>query len=662
MLMSVWTADWEDAASTAGDLIPSRPRPLEILLLSAWCGLVSGLLEVGITVLRKQTFDINHLYWMSRHFVWLVPLTDLAIFALAGVPLSLLAWRGGRRGRWLAPRLLCTLTLLPPIWAASSRIFGPAGVLLALGAAWQLVPALERHAAGFRRLVRLGAPVAVAVLAVLAASPWVTDQIKERSEAARPLPPPGSANVLLLVLDTVAADHLGLYGYDRPTSPTIDELAARGIRFDRAQATSSWTLPSHASMFTGGWPHEISAGWITPLDGARPTLAEFLGSRGYATAGFTANYWYCAADSGLGRGFTVYRDYIFPQLTALRPAVLVHRPVNGLQSIGQFLGNRLGFDPLEPVVQQLGWLFHSGRKGAGTVNREFLDWLSRRRQPERPFFAFLNYFDAHHPYELPETGIHRFTVRTDDDREFDPGEGALQAFHRDESQSQIVRDRDTYDDCIAELDEELGRLIDQLQRRGILDRTWVIVVADHGESFGEHAGVFHHGTSLYQTELHVPLVIVPPAAGRPPSRVVTEPVSLRDLAATIVDGLGLRADSPFAGESLLARAANGPARPSPADPEAGDRALAEVVPLDGLNPDPAQLLELRWPMAALTDGDWKYIRREGEVREELFHSARDPREQHDLSGDPAMRPTLERMRRALDGLTAGPLTQHRFNP
>ena len=95
----------------------------------------------------------------------------------------------------------------------------------------------------------------------------------------RPLPSPGSPNVLLIVLDTVAADHLSLYGYERPTSPTMVELAERGIRFDRVQATSSWTLPSHASMFTGRWPHELSAGWLTPLDRTYPTLAEFLGSR-----------------------------------------------------------------------------------------------------------------------------------------------------------------------------------------------------------------------------------------------------------------------------------------------------------------------------------------------------------------------------------------------
>ena len=134
---------------------------------------------------------------------------------------------------------------------------------------------------------------------ILAATPWGGDRINAWRQGARPLPAPGSPNLLLVVLDTDAADHLSLYGYGRPTSPTMVELAGRGIRFDRAQATSSWTLPSHASMFTGRWPHELSAGWLTPLDSTYPTLAEFLSSRGYATAGFVANYWYCASASGL---------------------------------------------------------------------------------------------------------------------------------------------------------------------------------------------------------------------------------------------------------------------------------------------------------------------------------------------------------------------------
>ncbi len=106
-----------------------------------------------------------------------------------------------------------------------------------------------------------------------------------------------------------------------------------------------------------------------------------------------------------------------------------------------------------------------------------------------------------------------------------------------------------YDDCIADLDEQLGVLFEELRRRGDLSRTWLIITADHGESFGEHTGVFYHGKSLYQTELHVPLLIVPPG-GSATAQIVKESVSLRDMAATIVDVLGLESGSPFPGDSL----------------------------------------------------------------------------------------------------------------
>ncbi len=310
--------------STSGFLEPGlaarRLRSHHVLVLSLWCGLLAGTLEVGALVLRKHLFDLNQFYWMSRHFVWLVPLTNLLIFLILGLGLAVLShfWPG--RGRWLGVRLLCLLTLLAPFWAAFPRIYGPAGFLLALGIAARVVPILEHHAAAFRRWVMISFPILAVITPLLAASIWLGDWLKARTEAAQPLPPPGSPNVMLIVLDTVAAGHLSLHGYDRPTSPTLEGLARRGVRFDRVQATSSWTLPSHASFFTGRWPHELSVGWLTPLDATYPTLAEYLGSRGYATAGFVANTFYCGADTGLGRGFTVYRDYIFPELSALKPA------------------------------------------------------------------------------------------------------------------------------------------------------------------------------------------------------------------------------------------------------------------------------------------------------------------------------------------------------
>ena len=100
----------------------------------------------------------------------------------------------------------------------------------------------------------------------------------------------------MLVLDTVAASHASVNGYNRATTNTLSELATRGIRFDCARSTSSWTLPSHASMFTGRWYHELSLGWLTPFDHQKPTIAEFLGNHGYATAGFIANTWYCGSE------------------------------------------------------------------------------------------------------------------------------------------------------------------------------------------------------------------------------------------------------------------------------------------------------------------------------------------------------------------------------
>ena len=157
-------------------------------------------------------------------------------------------------------------------------------------------------------------------------------------------------------------------------------------------------------------------------------------------------------------------------------------------------------------------MFDAGnRKPATVVNREFLDWLSRRRQPERPFFAFLNFFDVHYPYKLPDGGFHRFGRKLRTQREMDLIENWRTVEKSGLSAQEIAFMRDSYDDCIADLDEQLGRLIDELERRGVLDRTWLIVTSDHGESFGEQHGLFTHGTSLYQPQLHVPLVIVPPA-------------------------------------------------------------------------------------------------------------------------------------------------------
>ncbi len=553
------------------------------------------------------------------------------------------------------------MTLLPCCWAAFPRIYGIAGFLLVMGVAAWLVPVLGRHAAGFRRFVTFSFPVVAVVTLLLAGSVWAGDRLKERREEAQALPSPGSPNVLLIVLDTVGANHLSLHGYHRPTSPTLDDLARRGIRFDRVQATSSWTLPSHAGFFTGRWPHELSAGWLTPLDATHPTLAEYLESRGYATAGFVANLFYCGADTGLERGFTRYQDYIFPGLSAFKPAALVDRPVEGLRALHDILRTRINVTLLQPLLV----MFDAGnRKPATAVSREFLDWLSSRRQPERPFFAFLNYFDVHYPYKLPETGVHRFGTKARTEREIQLIDHWRTTDKRGLTAREIAFMRDSYDDCVAGLDEQLGRLIDELERRGVLDRTWLIITSDHGESFGEQTNTFVHGTSLYQPQIHVPLVIVPPGRSTSP-RVVPETVSLRDLPATVVDLLDLEADSPFPGASLARH------WDSTSAGEAWNRsgsepmpAFSELVPSDPLDPDPAHLIADRTVWASLADGDSIYmqVRWKDALEEGVYDLKRDPLQSLNLIKEAASQPFLEQMRAILDRLTAGPLTLERFRP
>ncbi len=276
----------------------------------------------------------------------------------------------------------------------------------------------------------------------------------------------------------------------------------------------------------------------------------------------------------------------------------------------------------------------------------------------------MNYFDVHYPYLLPEGGFHRFGVKPRTDREMSLIEHWRTVDKLGLSAREIAFVRDSYDECVADLDERLGRLIDELERRGVLERTWLIVTSDHGESFGEQPGVFMHGTSLYQPQLHVPLVIVPPA-GEPSRRVISETVSLRDLPATVVDLLGLSAGAPFPGESL-ARFWRPPSSSpgTPADPPATSPALSEVLPNDplGSDPDPAHLIASLRVLTSLAEGDRVYIRREGVAQEELYDLREDPGQSRNRADEPAMRPVVDRLRAAMDRMTGGPLTHERFNP
>jgi arylsulfatase A-like enzyme len=634
----------------APSVAPPRIGPRDVLILAAWCGLAAGLLEVGARILCRSINPTKRLYQMSRHFIWLAPLTYLLLFLAMGLFLAAVTRLFPRRGGWLSRRLIVACALAPALMVAGPRIYLEAWMLLALGIASRVVPRLERHAIGTRRWMLRSFPGLLGLVLVLAGSLFAGDWIKERREAGRPLPPAGSPNVLFIVLDTVRADHLSLYGYHRATTPKLQQLAKRGIRFDKVRATAPWTLPSHASMFTGRWPHELGVQWMTPLGGEFPTLAEYLGSHGYATAGFAANTLFCSYDTGIDRGFAHFEDYEVTPLSAFRSALVVELAFKAAFGLAANYGRSFDAGALRPVQEVLlGWILARDRISAWAINRKFIDWLARRREPRRPFFAFLNYYDAHTPYVPPTIAGHRFGLRPQSirDAKILDGWGDLNKLELPLYYHALARD--AYDNCLAYLDQQLGELFEELERRGELDRTLVIVTADHGEGLGEH-DLFDHGESLYGTELGVPLLIVPPA--RSSSRgIVSETVSLRNLPATIVELIGLEASPSFPGPSLadLWRGSS----PAPGSVTI-DGVISELTGPNPANPNQGRAPAKRGPMISLAEGDFVYIRNEGDGAEQLFNERHDPRELSNRAGDRALQPVLKRFRDRVNHLRVRP--------
>jgi arylsulfatase A-like enzyme len=618
---------------------PGRGGPAEILPLAASIGLTAGFLDLGLLVLKARLID-RDFYRLGAHFGWVIPCGVLAIVLVPGALLALIACLR-RRGAPLkfALGLLSFLGFLDICARLPLAVWGslPLSAGLAVTASRLFVPRQSR----FLRLARyttavLGGALLLIALVTLARPVWT----ERKALAALPPPPPLARNVLLIVWDTVRAANLSLHGYHRPTSPTLDRLAAHGVRFDHAFATAPWTLPSHGSLFTGRWPHELTADWRSPLDGAHLTLAEYLGARGYDTAGFVANLDYCGRETGLSRGFVHYEDYPLDVWDFLSRYVGIGQRIDFFSFacvVNKLLEKqRGGAAPLLPRARE-----HA--KDGATLNRDFLAWLSWQQRRGRPFFAFLNYNDAHTPYEVadpsvPAQGSRPVLYR---DRLMLRSWATLEKMHLPDQVIQLARD--AYDDCIVSLDRTLAALLGELERRGVLDNTLLIITADHGEHLGDHL-LFFHGCSLYRQLVEVPLVIVDPKAAVPAGRVVASQVSLRDVPATLVDLLGLGRDSPFPGQSLARHWAHGagtwPSEPEPLLMETGKPPL-----LTNQGREPVA----RGPMKSLVARGMHYIRA-GDGREELYVLDADPEERSNLAGSAAAQGALARFRDALAGM------------
>ena len=380
-----------------------------------------------------------------------------------------------------------------------------------------------------------------------------------------PPPDPSLPNVVLVTIDTLRADHCSTYGYARDTTPHLDALAAEGALFENAYAITATTLPSHATLFTSLYLYEhgvVKNAIVLPED--VHTLAELLAGKGYDTAAFVSSF-VVHRRFGIAQGFALYDDDF--RGAEFSSAVRVHE---GLRLDAPY-----------------------DRRGRETTDR-VLDWL-RGRDPTRPFFLWVHYFDPHSPYDPPEPYRSRFLSTTD------PG-----------SRQWVV---DLYDGDVRYADEELGRLLHGLEEFVPGRERLTIVTADHGEGLWDH-GVLEHGIFLYEEMVRVPLIVHWP--GRiPAGRRIAGLAGGIDLLPTTLGLLGIPPD---------------PADPRGLDLSAVLRGAAEIDPDRPLFLQRRQHLRVAGPKQAVRWRSWKLIESPAEIGLELYDLAHDPGELRNLAG------------------------------
>lgn len=407
-------------------------------------------------------------------------------------------------------------------------------------------------------------------------------------------------DVVLVSIDSLRADHLGAYGYARDTSPTLDRIAAGGVRFAQAISTTSWTLPAHAALFTGlnDSAHGLVDNGLRMSD-AHVTLAELLREHGYHTAGFFGAP-YLHPTFGLDQGFDVYQSCMAPALASAESAradsfsasSFAHADVTGPRTLA--------------AVQA---------------------WL--KKVDERPFFLFLHFWDVHYDYIPPREYVDLF-----DPDYRGPIDGRNFFYSLTIHPGMPARDREhliaLYDAEIRFTDDVLGRVLDALEARGRLRDAVVVVTADHGEEFFEHGGKGHQRT-LHDEVVRVPLILSSP--GRLPGGVVVEdPVRLIDVMPTVLALVGL-----------------------PAPPHVQGRDLAPLWRGESLAEEPAltELLVAGRSLRALRTARYKWFDEEAAEPAHGYDLARDPGERQPLqAAEEELARGLARLRQDLDASLA----------
>jgi arylsulfatase A-like enzyme len=588
----------------SGNTFEAVPSASSFLASAAWFGIVAGLSEgFGLLIFQR----LNYLRWgpmvhVSKEIIWISPIVDVIFFVGIAFVISIC----GYVRRLAAFRVLifvCVFLCVYDWLTLTERLYHRACLLLALGVAVAFTRWFYSHRDASLRFWRKSLVWVFGIwLAIFVGIAGGKRFAEKRELASLPAAPEGAPNILVIVIDTLRADHLSGYGYSRPTTPNIDRLAHEGVLFENAIAPCSWTLPSHASLLTGRYPSEHGMqnaqpmpwlGWDHKSLRGYLTLGQALEQKGYRTGAFSANQSYFTSNVGLGRGFIHFEDYF------QSPKDMFLRTLYGREFERVYL-HRTERSAVTRAIKYLGFsglLDH--RKHADEVNREALAWIDR---DQRPFLAFLNYIDVH-DQAPPQNFRGPWGMQTEIDR---------------------------YDSALSYDDAEFGKLTQELQKRGLLTNTLVIVTSDHGESLGQH-DMQYHGIALYLEQIHVPLVIWSPhhvpSGGR-----ISRPLSNAAIASTIMDFVGGPNQRAFPGDGLDAIWTTTDAQTFWPHPRS-ELAKNDIV----IDPDrQARNVEptaMDGDMRSVVTPQWHYIWHE-KLGEQIYDWVRDPGEMQNLITTP----------------------------
>ena len=446
-----------------------------------------------------------------------------------------------------------------------------------------------------------------------------------RLYAAEEDDPVKKTNVVLIILDTLRVDHLSCYGYHRKTTPHIDRFASEAVKYTKAYSTASWTLPSTASIMTGKYPgshgaHRNKNESFYPfniLDDQQVTLAEILQGSGYATAGivscqfFTSHY-------GMHQGFD-YFDDTMPSTLFILPTFGLLPFLNYFFPINDYFGSR-GLDE---------------HRAASQINRSARAWL-KNNTTRKPFFLLLHYFDVHHPYYPEKLGTSESSVPPAIKKKYGRNSANYTEMEKrlidsvqDGTKPLLNHERkyliDNYNREITLLDKKVGKMLDDLKDQDLYDDSLIIITSDHGESFGEH-NLMLHGISLYEDNLHVPLLVKYPS-GEKSTGTKEHPVSLTGIMPTILSYLSIPVPKDVQGV--------------PFDDQDGQTILAQNY----ISTNTKGQQQFRSDMISLQQNDFKYIRFV-QTQDQLFNLREDPEELHNIVDTEGV--TTEAMQQALN--------------